>query len=242
MGFIGLLFPWGVVLQVLAIVHFIRRRPDGIWLFVIIFLGPIGALVYIGLEVLPDLALLRQSFESVGRRKRMQRLEAIVLQNPSPGNYEELADLHLEAGSYHRARECYDKAITSRADSLDAVYRRGVAAIHLADFGAAITDLEQVVARDRKYDFHRAVGLLAHACANTGRTADADALFQEATGSSTSSETYLNYATFLAAQGRTAEAREWAQRILDKKPAMPRYIQRRDRAWFRRARSVLKKL
>ena len=61
MGFFSLLFPWGVILQVLAIVHFIRRRPDGIWLFVIVFLGPIGALVYIFMEVLPDLTLLRQS-------------------------------------------------------------------------------------------------------------------------------------------------------------------------------------
>jgi hypothetical protein len=242
MGFIGLLFPWGVILQVLAIVHFIRRRPDGIWLFVIIFLGPIGALVYIGMEVVPDLALLRQSLESVRRRKSIQRLEALVIDNPSPGNYEELADLHLENGDYRRARECYDKAINSRVDSFDATYRRGIAEIHLGDFAAAIRDLEQVVLRDRKYDFHRAIALLAHAYGNSGRPQEAGALFEEATGSSTSSETYLNYAAFLAAQGRTAEAREWAQRILARRATMPRYIQRRDRPWFRRARALLKKL
>ena len=70
MGFFGLLYPWGALLQALAIVHFIRRRPDTIWLWVIIFFGPIGALVYIGMEVIPDLGLLRQSFEGFGRRKR----------------------------------------------------------------------------------------------------------------------------------------------------------------------------
>jgi hypothetical protein len=44
MGFFSLFFPWGVILQAIAIVHFIRRRPDGYWLWVILALGPIGAL------------------------------------------------------------------------------------------------------------------------------------------------------------------------------------------------------
>src|SRR5687768_18616947 len=108
MGFFSLLFPWGLMLQALAIVHFIRRRPDTIWLWVIIFLGPLGALVYIGMEVAPDVALLRQSFDGFGRRKRIRLLEAIVLQNPAAGNYEELADLYLEEGKFARAREVYE--------------------------------------------------------------------------------------------------------------------------------------
>ena len=59
---------------------------------------------------------------------------------------------------------------------------------------------------------------------------------------STLSETYFNYASFLAAQKRPAEAREWAERILAKKPTMPRYLQRRERPWFRKAGALLKRL
>lgn len=242
MGFVSLLFPWGVLLQAIAIVHFIRRRPDAFWLWIIIFLGPLGATVYIAMEVLPDVGLLRQSYDAYGRRKRISRLEAVVLENPSAGNYEELADLYLDDGRYARARECYDKAITSRSDQPDPIYRRGIAEIHLGDFPAAVKDLEYVTARDPKYDLHRAMGLLAHAYASTGQPANAEALFQQATAISTASETYFNYATFLAAQERPAEAREWAQRILAKKPTMPRYLQRRERPWFRKAQALLKKL
>ncbi len=32
---------------------------------------------------------------------------------------------------------------------------------------------------------------------------------------------YLNFAALLASEGRNAEAREWAQKVLDKKPTMP---------------------
>jgi hypothetical protein len=238
----SLFFPWGVLLQALAMVHFIRRRPDTIWLWIIIFLGPLGALVYIAMEVVPDLTLLRQSFDSYGRRKRIAHLEALVLQNPSAGNYEELADLYLEEQKYARAKEYYDKAITPRADLPDAVYRRGVAETHLGDFPAAVRDLEEVTARDPKYDFHRAIALLAHSYAHTGQPERAEALFKHATEISTLSETYLNYADFLVKQNRPAEAREWAERVLAKKPTMPRYLQRRERPWFRKAKALLKRV
>lgn len=243
MGFFASLFyPWGIILQVVAIVHFIRRRPDGYWLWVILFLGPLGALVYLFAEVVPDAGLLRQSFKVLPRRSRIRELEAAVLDNPSAGNYEELADLYLEDGKYARARECYDKAISSRTDSPDPFYRRGIAELEMGDYAAALPDLERVVNKDPKYDFHRAKGLLAHAYANTGNVDKAQQLFREAVEISTLSETYYNYATFLASQGRYAEAREWAQRILAKKPTMPGYLRRRERPWFRRASGLLKKM
>jgi hypothetical protein len=241
MGFFSFLFPWGIILQAIALVHFIRRRPDTIWIYIIFFLGPLGALVYIFMEVLPDLGLLRQSFDSFGRRKRIKQLEAVVLENPAAGNYEELADLLLDEKKYARARECYDKAITSRGDP-DPIYRRGIAEIHLGDFAAAVADLEDVTSRDDKYDFNRAIALLAHAYANSGQPDKADALFRTATERSTLSETYLNYATFLASQKRNREARDWAQRLIARKSTIPRYLQRRERPWFRKASALLKRL
>ena len=231
-----------MILQALALVHFIRRRPDTIWLRLIIFLGPVGALVYIGMEVVPDVGLLRQAFDSAGRRRRIAQLEAVVLENPAAGNYEELADLHLDEGHYARARACYDKAIAGRAGDLDPIYRRGIAEIHLGDYPAAIADLETVTARDPKYDFNRAIALLAHAYANAREPERADELFRRATDVSTLSETYYNYATFLASQQRVAEARDWAARLIARKPTLPRYLQRRERPWFRKAAALLKRL
>jgi hypothetical protein len=235
-------YPWGIILQVLAIVHFIRRRPDGYWLFVILFLGLPGALIYFVVEVLPDAGLLRQSFKVFPRRKRIRELESAILDNPSAGNYEELADLYSEEGQFARARQCYDKSISVRTDSLDPFYRRGIAELELGDFAAAVIDLERVVADDPQYDFHRAIGLLAHAYANTGQPEKALSLFQQATKISTLSETYYNYATFLASQGRNVEAREWTRKILAKKPTMPGYLRRRERPWFRKANGLLRRL
>ena len=163
---IGLFYPWGFILQLVAIIHFFRRRPDGFWIWVILFI-PFGAVIYIVIEVIPDAGLLRHTFEGFPRRKRIRALEALVVENPAAGNLEELGDLYLDERNFKRAREFYDRAIASRSRSDDAFYRRGIAEIELEDFTAAVGDLEYVTSHDPKYDSRRAMGLLAHAYART---------------------------------------------------------------------------
>jgi hypothetical protein len=225
-----------------AIVHFIRRRPDTFWIYVILFLGPIGAVVYLLAEALPDIGLARHSFQGFSRRKRIGQLQGVIRDNPSAGNYEELGDLFLEEGKLQQARDAYNKAIGSRPSTVDPFYGRGLCAILLGDAAAAIPDLEQVVEKDPGRDFHRAAGLLAHAYALAGQRERAEALFRRVTTISILSETYLNFAALLASEGKNAEAREWLQKVLDKKPSMPGYQRRRERPWFRSASAMLKRL
>jgi hypothetical protein len=238
----GLFYPYGIILQALALLHFARRRPDGFWLWVIIIGGGVGAFVYILAEVIPDLGLLRGAVQVFPRRKRIKYLEAAILDNPSIGNYEELGDLYLDDKKYAKARECFDRVITPRTDSPDPYYRRALTEIALGDNQAAANDLTEVVRMDPKFDYHRAAGLLAHILGQLGRNDEAAARFADVTQVSTLSETQYNYAAFLAATGRPTEAREWAQRVIAKKPTMPAYMRRRERSWFRKAAALIKKL
>src|SRR5271165_2950762 len=75
-GLSHLFYPWGFLVQIFAIVHFVRRRPENYWFYVIFFGGWIGAAVYIAVEVIPDLGLLRGVFQGFGRRSRIQTVEA----------------------------------------------------------------------------------------------------------------------------------------------------------------------
>jgi len=79
-------------------------------------------------------------------------------------------------------------------------------------------------------------------CRNQTTVLKADALFEQTTEFSTLSETNINYAAFLASQGRAAEARKCAERVLAKKPTMPSYLRQRERVWFRKAKGLIKKL
>jgi len=241
MGFLShIFFPYGIILQAMAILHFIRRRPDGYWLWIILIGGPLGALVYIVAEVIPDAGLLRQGFRMFPRRSRIKQLQHLILDNPSPANLEELGALYLEDKKYAEAKDAFDRAIASRADSIDTFYRRALAEMEMQQYPAAITDLELVTQKEFKYDFHRAAGMLAHAYAKTGQIDKAEPLFARVIAITSLTEIQYYYASFLAQQGKQAEAQEWLQRIEAKKHTMPSFQKRNERPWFRRAAALAK--
>ena len=243
MGLLSHLFyPWGFILQILAIVHFFKRRPEGYWFFVIFFGGFLGASVYIIAEMVPDLGLLRGTFQSFGRKSRIQVVETQIIDNPSAANYEELGELYKDQKEFAKAREAFTRAIEARSDSVYTFYYRAQASLGLHDYAAAVPDLERVVASDPKFDYYRAGALLADAYAKTGQLERAAQLFTQVTQISTTPETLYNYAAFLKLAGRTDEAKEWAQKLLAKKRTLPRYMQRIERPWFRKGNGLLREL
>jgi hypothetical protein len=241
-GLSHLYYPWGFLVQIFAIVHFVRRRPENYWFYVIFFGGWLGGAVYIVAEVIPDLGLLRGFFQGFGRRSRIQKVETDILDNPSPANYEELGELYKDQKEYEKARDAFTNAIAARSDSIYTFYSRALCSMGLNDLAGAIPDLERVVTADRKFDYHRAAGLLADAYARTGQLERAGPLFAEVTQISTTPETLYNYASFLRAAKRPDEAREWAQKLQAKRRTLPRYMQRRERPWFRKGKALMKEL
>ena len=238
----ALFFPWGVILQIIAIVHFVRRRPDTYWLWVIIFFGPLGAFAYMLVEMIPDLGLMRHPMGGFSRRSRIRKLRVLVLDNPSAGNYEELGDLLLEEKKYREARECFDHALSVRTDHVDPFYRRGIAAFELGDTAAALPDLEHVVKSDPKYDYSRARLYYARALAAQNRTDEAVAIYQALVGNSGTTEALCYAAEYFAQHGRKDEARELVERIQARKRTMPAYQKRRERPWLRRASALRRRL
>jgi hypothetical protein len=235
-------YPWGLIAQGIALWHFVRRRPEGYWLWIIIFGGPLGAGVYLFAEMIPDLGLLRGAFQRFGRRSRIQTLEAQILDNPSAGNLEEVAELYFDNGDYAKAREALNRAIAARSDSPHAFYLRAKSALGLKDYARAIPDLEYVVGKDLKFDYYRATGLLGDACARTGDLEKAAYYFTPAVQYSTTPETLYNYANYLKLAGKKEEAREWAAKLAAKKRSLPRYMQRVERPWFRKGKALAKEL
>ena len=235
-------FSFGFIIQIIAIVHWARRGRDRIWIWIIIFGGVIGALAYFLVEGLPDWEDTKRSFKGPARRKRITALRALVRDNPSAGNYEELGELLVEQKNWSDARAAFDKAIASRTDLLDPFYWRGVAAFEMGDDAAAIPDLQYVVKTDPKYAYSRAQCLLARALARSGRKEEAMAAFDRLVDSSTAAESCVTAAEFYAANGREAQARELIESILARRATMPSYQKRRDRKWLWQARRLALKL
>jgi tetratricopeptide (TPR) repeat protein len=241
-GLSFLIYPWGFVVQGVALWHFVKRRPENYWLYIIIFGGVLGAGVYMIVEVIPDLGLLRGTFQGFGKRSRIQALEILILDNPSAGNLEELAELNFEQGNYKKAREVLNRSIALRADSPHAFYLRGKSSLAMGEYAAAIPDLEYVVAKDPKFDYHRATALLGDAYARAGDLDKAAMYFAPAVQYSTIPETLYNYANYLKLAGKKDEALEWLQKLAAKKKTLPGYMGREARPWFRKGKALQKEL
>ena len=241
-GLSFLIYPWGFIVQGIALWHFVKRRPENYWLYIIIFGGVLGAGVYMIVEVVPDLGLLRGAFQGFGKRSRIKALETQILDNPSAGNLEELAELNFEQGKYREAREALNRAIASRADSPHAFYLRAKSSLEMGEHAVAIPDLEYVVAKDPKFDYYRATGLLGDAYARTGDLEKAGVYFAPAAQFSTTPETLCNYANFLKLSGRKEEALEWLQNLAAKKKTLPTYMRRAARPWFKKGKGLQKEL
>ena len=229
-------------LQLLAIVHCAKTGRPRFWIWIIIIGGLLGTLAYFLVEGMPDWREIKRQFKGPARRRRIAALRAMVRDNPSAGNYEELGELLVVQKRWAEAREAFDRAITARADSLDPFYWRGVAAFEMKDDAAAINDFQYVVKIDPKYDYSRAQCLLARSLARAGRTSEAMAAFDRLVETSSASESQVSAAEFYAANGRAAEARELIEAVLARQPTMPSYQKRRDRPWLRMARKLRRKI
>jgi hypothetical protein len=243
MGMLGHLFyPWGFLVQILALLHFFRRRGEYYWLWIIFLGGALGAFVYIVVEVVPDLGLIRGAFQSHGRKARINVVEAMIIDNPSVANLEELGELYFDEKQYAKACEMFDRAIATRSDSPHSFYRRGFCSLVLGDPAAAVPDLEAALRADPKMDSYRAGMFLAEAYAAVGRNAEAPAHFADVMKYSSTPEMLYNYAAFLKSQNRPEESREWTQRLFDKKRTLPHYMQRIERPWFAKGKALLAEL
>lgn len=238
---LGTLFGYGFILQIAAIITFAKRGGDRYWIWIILIGGVIGALAYFLIEGLPDFSRMRSTFSGPTRRRRIKVLRAIIRDNPSAGNYEELGELLSEEKKWSEAREAFDHALAQRTDSLDPFYRRGVASFQIGDNASAVRDLKLVVDKDPKYDYSRAMCILSQALARGGQTAEADAMFERLIRTSTAAESLCAAAEFLIAQGRVAEARELTENILARRLTMPHYQKRRDRRWMWQAKALWRK-
>ena len=243
MGFVSHLFwPWGMFVQIAALVHFFKRRPEWYWFYIILIGGALGSAVYFVAEVVPDIGLARAGLARYGGRSRIAVVEAAIRDNPSVANLEELGELYWDQRDYAKARDAFGRAIATKADSARTFYRHGQCAFELGDYAGAIPDLETAVRSDAKMDSYRGEMLLARAYAAVGRNEDAAAWFADAVERSSTPEMLYSYAAFLAGQNRKDEARTWLATLEEKRKSSPRYVQRVERTWFRKGWALAKQL
>ena len=167
--------------MVYCVVHAIRRGNIFPWIYVIVFLPGIGSLIYLFIEILPDMA----------RSRAAAKLHS---------NIRQIADPHKSFRAAHRAAE-----LVGSVDSKRALAEEYVARGAYAD---AVAIYRDTAVGQFKDDPALLLGLARAQFLNgdaAGAQASLDAL-QVADPSFVSGDAHLLYARALEEQGKTAEA------------------------------------
>lgn len=236
------------IVQGVLIVHVIRTGRNFLWIWVLLLLPfGIGALVYLAVEVLPEL------FRSRTARRTARGLRRAMDPGANLRRYEDEARVTGNVASRQRYAEelarhrRYDEAIAQYTQALSGLYEHdpnlmlGLAQAQFAkgDARAARTTLDELIRHNP--DFRSPDGhlLYARSLAAEGDVGKALEEYRALAPSYPGAEAAVRYAQLLEAQGQHAEAQRVARELLERARIAPRHYRRAQREWLEAAQKLL---
>jgi hypothetical protein len=205
-----------LLLSILLCVHVVRTNQQMFWLFIILFLQPLGGLVYLVAVVIPDLAggtrakrLGIAAREALDPGREYRQAKAAVDEAATVHNQMRLATAASALGRHAEAEGLYAQAAQGiHADDPTLLLGRANALLELGrceEALAQLTKLGEAESRTRSPAVSLALG---RAYEGLGRLSEADEAYQWAAGRLPGLEGLARYAAFLARTGRRSEAAE----------------------------------
>src|SRR5215472_12197840 len=234
---LGLLLTYG--LAILLCWHAMRTGRDTFWIWILLMAPAIGPVVYIALNVIPDIfgGSTARRFGQAARQtldphREYREAKIACDETPTVRNQSRLAAAAMHMGRYDEAEGLY-RAAAQGIHAEDPVLLLGRANA-LLELNRPAEALEVLEALGRNEDGGRtppAALALGRAYEGVGRLAEADTAYEWAAERLPGFEGLARYAAFMARHGRRDEAREMVAE-LDKRLGKLRPQYRKEgRAW-----------
>jgi hypothetical protein len=243
-------FGGGLLYYVFAIamcVHVVRTNREMYWLFIILALPPLGGVIYLITNVLPDLVggsrarqLGRAARETLDPTRDYRLATRAHEDAPTVSNKMKLAQSAFALERFDEAERLYGEALQGiHAEDPTLLLGRAHALIELGRFPEALTLLDQLGKDPDKGRTPATALALGRTYEGLGRFAEADTAYQWASGRLPGLEGIARYAAFLARTGRRDEAQE-AVAEMDQRVAKARgHFKAEARAWRNLAAEAL---
>jgi hypothetical protein len=236
------------IIQALLIVHVIKTGRNFLWIWVLILLPfGLGAVVYVGAEILPDL------FRSRTARRTARGFKRAIDPGADLRRYENEAQVTDNVASKQRYAEelvrhqRYGEAIAQYRQALGGLYEHdpnlmlGLAQAQFAqgDAPGARTTLDELIARNP--DFRSPDGhlLYARALEAEGNVSKALEEYRTLAPGYPGAEASVRYAQLLKSQGEVAESQRVARELLERARIAPGHYRRAQREWLDAARRLI---
>ena len=236
------------IIQALLIVHVIKTGRNFLWIWVLILLPyGLGAIVYVGAEIIPDLLRGRTA------RRTARGFKRVMDPGADLRRYENEAQVTGNVASRQRYAEelvrhqRYGEAIAQYRQALSGLFEHdpnlmlGLAQAQFAqgDARGARTTLDELIARNP--DFRSPDGhlLYARALEAEGNVSKALEEYRTLAPAYPGAEASVRYAQLLKAQGEAAEAQRVVRELLERARIAPGHYRKAQREWLNAAQDLL---
>lgn len=223
------------------VVDALRRGAAYYWYLVIMM--PFGEWIYFFMVKIHDAEFewARELYRRLTTKKvTVEELRFQAEQSPSFTNKTTLAQALHDQGNYQEAAQVFAEALSMDAESRDALYGLALSRSALSEYEEAISGFRRVIDLDPSFRDYAAYTDLAHALSQSGRMPETHELLADLVTASPRLRHRVIRAHYLLHDDRRAEAAEELRTGLKEFEHVPKYVQRRNKVWMRRAKQMLK--
>ena len=245
-GIPGYLYYMSITLQVLCVLHCIRRGTQQRWIWLIVFVPFIGSIAYFVSEILPKRHMgdwqagLGSLF--VSPTVRIRRLEENLHFANTFNNRVLLANAYMLAGRTEEAIELYSTSLTGAFTENEYVINRLIAAYFKTERYPELIGLAKKIYNTPSFTRSEAHLFYARALDNTGDKEGAEREFRKMKGRFADFEARYQYSLFLQRGGRGSEAQGILEDIVKEGSHLSSRERRANYLWIQRSKEELRKV
>lgn len=238
-GDFSLFFTASFVFQIWMFIDCLKRREKFFWAFIIILFGPIGAAFYL---FFVKLAGNKVQFKAAAKdTEEVESLKTSIDLHGKAYHYNELGNIYMKRGDLSQAKECYQKAVKKDPEMLSSQYGLAKCLNGSGKYIEAAYVLEDLVVKDRKYDYGNALFGLAESYRLAGEEDKALKVYEDLFKAYSSFRGYYEYAMILVKKGRLEDAIQSMRTLIKNAGSLPDYKYEQEKVWIEKAQKFLRR-
>lgn len=220
------------------------RKREWMWVAILVIFPGLSTIWYFFYMFRSAPASATSGFELPGAydRKRIKQLEAQIHHLDKAHHHSQLGDLYFQRGKLDKAEACYRAALERDPEDLDTRAHLGQCLLRLKKPVEARPLIEGVVVENPKHEYGYTMMALAETLTALGETGPAIAVWKRVLEGNSYPRAKVQLAELYLANQQPDLARAELSDVVYDAGHAPAFQRRRDGIWFRRARSLMRKV